>query len=123
MADLRVEDLLDDINTDAMAPAWACFDWKPADIARNAYAGMPLDEFARGHDPLTRQIIAYGGLFAFTKAFAHGAVQLPPNDTLPRAMNLAEKILAKHVIGAGDVFLKPGDSVCVRVDGGYSHEF
>jgi 3-isopropylmalate/(R)-2-methylmalate dehydratase large subunit len=40
MQDLRVEDLLDDINTDAMTPAWVCFDYKPEDIARNAYAGL-----------------------------------------------------------------------------------
>jgi len=40
MEDLRVEDLLDDINTDAMTPAWVCFDYKPEDIARNAYAGL-----------------------------------------------------------------------------------
>src|SRR6266700_1546785 len=97
MKDLRVEDLLDDINTDAMTPAWTCFDWRPADIARNAYAGLMVDgqrlfhegvlmgdhamvarlqagetlalsEFTRGWDPLTRQIIEAGGLFAFTKA-------------------------------------------------------
>src|SRR5438093_7786157 len=43
MEDLRVEDLLDDINTDAMAPAWACFDYRPQDIAENAYAGMSVD--------------------------------------------------------------------------------
>src|SRR5213592_4968543 len=40
MKDVRVEDLLDDINTDAMTPAWVCFDYKPEDIARNAYAGL-----------------------------------------------------------------------------------
>lgn len=40
MEDLTVEDLLDDINTDAMTPAWVCFDHKPEDIARNAYAGL-----------------------------------------------------------------------------------
>src|SRR5688500_8706896 len=40
MKDLRVDDLLDDINTDAMTPAWVCFDYKPEDIARNAYAGL-----------------------------------------------------------------------------------
>ncbi|MGZ5494641.1 MAG: aconitase family protein, partial [Thermoanaerobaculia bacterium] len=40
MADLSVDDLLDDINTDAMTPAWVCFDHKPEDIARNAYAGL-----------------------------------------------------------------------------------
>src|SRR3954453_18953168 len=42
MADLRVDDLLDDINTDAMTPAWVCFDHKPEDIARNAYAGLMI---------------------------------------------------------------------------------
>ena len=40
MEDLSVEDLLDDINTDAMTPAWVCFDYDPAEIARNAYAGL-----------------------------------------------------------------------------------
>ncbi|HEX8151962.1 MAG TPA: aconitase family protein [Thermoanaerobaculia bacterium] len=40
MKDLKIEDLLDDINTDAMTPAWVCFDHKPEDIARNAYAGL-----------------------------------------------------------------------------------
>jgi 3-isopropylmalate/(R)-2-methylmalate dehydratase large subunit len=40
MDDLRVEDLLDDINTDAMTPAWVCFDYDPAEIAKNAYAGL-----------------------------------------------------------------------------------
>ena len=39
MDDLPLEDLLDDINTDAMTPAWVCFDYRPEDIARNAYAG------------------------------------------------------------------------------------
>ena len=40
MKDLSVDDLMDDINTDMMAPAWVCFDYKPEDIARNAYAGL-----------------------------------------------------------------------------------
>src|ERR1043166_9279444 len=40
MTDLSVDDLLDDINTDAMTPAWVCFDHRPEDIARNAYAGL-----------------------------------------------------------------------------------
>ena len=39
MDQVRVEDLLDDINTDAMTPAWVCFDYDPEIIARNAYAG------------------------------------------------------------------------------------
>ena len=34
MNDLTIDDLLDDINTDAMTPAWVCFSHKPEDIAR-----------------------------------------------------------------------------------------
>jgi 3-isopropylmalate/(R)-2-methylmalate dehydratase large subunit len=206
MKHLRVEDLLDDVNTDAMSPAWACFDWRPADIARNAYAGITvagqrlfpegalidgnfevivsglrkgvgssretavqaekwsgiriavaasfapiharnninqgvlmcghdllrrlqageklgLEEFTRGWDPLTRQIIEFGGLFAFTKAFRAGKVQLPRDRRGPRAMTMAEKILSHHVVDEKDPSLQAGDAVCVRVDGGYSHEF
>ncbi|MFT5051677.1 MAG: 3-isopropylmalate/(R)-2-methylmalate dehydratase large subunit [Chlamydiales bacterium] len=33
-------DLLDDINTDVMTPAWVCFRHRPADIALDAYAGL-----------------------------------------------------------------------------------
>lgn len=40
MRDLSEADLLDDINTDVMTPAWVCFDYKPSDIALNAYAGL-----------------------------------------------------------------------------------
>ena len=40
MKDLKVDDLLDDINTDVMTPAWVCFDHDPAEIAKNAYAGL-----------------------------------------------------------------------------------
>jgi 3-isopropylmalate/(R)-2-methylmalate dehydratase large subunit len=198
---------MDDVNTDAMTPAWACFDYEPAKIARNAYAGitvggerlfpegaladggfevivagqrkgtgssretavqaekwsgirisiaasfapiharnlisqgvlmgdhemlrrlqagesLPLSEFTRGHDPITQRVIEYGGLFPFTKAYARGEVALPLPHNAPRPLTMAEKLLAAHVVGAdGPVFLKPGDAVCVRVDGGYSHEF
>jgi 3-isopropylmalate/(R)-2-methylmalate dehydratase large subunit len=207
MGDLKVADLLDDVNTDAMTPAWACFDYRPEDIARNAYAGItiggerlfpegsliagnfevivsgkrkgvgssretavqaekwsgiriaiaesfapiharnnisqgvlmgdhalllrleageriPLEEFAKGWDPITRMIILAGGLFPFTKAYARGEVTLPEVARDPRPMTMAEKILARHVRG-GDSrgSVAPGDAVCVRVDGGYSHEF
>jgi 3-isopropylmalate/(R)-2-methylmalate dehydratase large subunit len=207
MADLRVSDLMDDINTDAMTPAWACFDYRPEDIARNAYAGItiggerlfpegalqngnfevivsglrkgvgssretavqaekwsgiriaiagsfapiharnnisqgvlmgdhemlrrlqagesiPLSEFAKGYDPITRRIVEHGGLFPFTKALAAGQLELPRPQTKARPMTLAEKILAGHVAGAsGPVYVKPGDALCLRVDGGYSHDF
>ncbi len=43
--DLRMDEvdpseLLDDINTDVMTPAWVCFRHKPEDIALDAYAGL-----------------------------------------------------------------------------------
>ena len=46
--DLRMDevdpaDLLDDINTDVMTPAWVCFNWQPREIAREAYAGLIVD--------------------------------------------------------------------------------
>jgi len=210
MADLAVEDLLDDINTDAMTPAWVCFSHRPEDIARDAYAGLvvdgkrlfekdalidgnfeaivsghrkgvgssretavqaekwsgiriaiaasfapiharnnisqgvlmgdhdqlrrlqagaaiPLAEFTRGHDPITRIVIREGGLFPFSKALSRGEIALPQPQTGPRPMTMAEKILARHLRGPGPPYVpryvKPGDAVVVDVDGGYSHEF
>jgi 3-isopropylmalate/(R)-2-methylmalate dehydratase large subunit len=43
MEDLRVEDLLDDVNTDAMTPAWVCFRHRPEDLALDAYAGLVVE--------------------------------------------------------------------------------
>ena len=40
MKDVDPADLLDDINTDVMTPAWVCFRHKPEDIALDAYAGL-----------------------------------------------------------------------------------
>jgi 3-isopropylmalate/(R)-2-methylmalate dehydratase large subunit len=40
MADVKPADLLDDINTDTMTPAWVCFRHRPEDIALDAYAGL-----------------------------------------------------------------------------------
>jgi 3-isopropylmalate/(R)-2-methylmalate dehydratase large subunit len=62
--DLRVEDLrcpedlLDDINTDAMTPAWVCFNHRPEDLAREAYAGLIVD----GERLFPRDAL-YGGNF------------------------------------------------------------
>jgi 3-isopropylmalate/(R)-2-methylmalate dehydratase large subunit len=204
--DVRVEDLLDDVNTDAMTPAWVCFRHEPADLALDAYAGLvvegkrlfptralmdgnfevivsgqrkgtgssretavqaekwsgiriaiaasfapiharnnvnqgvlmgdhallarleggeavPLSEFQKGWDPVTQAVIREGGLFPFVKALREGRVKVPAHDTAPRPMNVAEKIYASHLEGGGPPFVKPGDSIVVSVDAGYSHEF
>ena len=57
MEDLTVEDLLDDINTDAMTPAWVCFSHRPEDLARDAYAGLIVD----GKRLFERLAPLYGG--------------------------------------------------------------
>jgi 3-isopropylmalate/(R)-2-methylmalate dehydratase large subunit len=38
--DVSPADLLDDINTDVMTPAWVCFSHEPEELAKNAYAGL-----------------------------------------------------------------------------------
>ena len=53
MAELTVDDLLDDINTDAMTPAWVCFSHRPEDLARDAYAGLIVDGL---HVDVARQV-------------------------------------------------------------------
>jgi 3-isopropylmalate/(R)-2-methylmalate dehydratase large subunit len=57
LRDLSPEDLLDDINTDAMTPAWVCFDYDPAQIAKNAYAGL----VASGQRLIPEDALAAGG--------------------------------------------------------------
>ncbi|HTJ46557.1 MAG TPA: aconitase family protein, partial [Kofleriaceae bacterium] len=206
MDDLRPEDLLDDINTDAMTPAWVCFDYDPAEIAKNAYAGLivdgkrlfgehalvrgnfevivsgaqkgvgssretaaqcevfagsrmaiassfapiharnninigqlmgdhdvirrlqrgetiALDELTQGYDKITALIIESGGLLPFCARLAKKQLTIPPTGTAPRAMNLAEKILASKLLPGQGTHVAPGDAVLVKVDAGYSHEF
>ncbi len=206
MDDLTVDDLLDDINTDVMTPAWVCFNHRPEDLAREAYAGLivdgerlferdalynggfevivsghrkgvgssretavqaekwsgvriavaasfapihaanninqgvlmtdheilrrlqagervPLEEFYGDYDPITQLIVRQGGLFPFAKALARKEIEWPADETAERPMTMAEKILARHALGGGDRFVRPGDSLVVEVDGGYSHEF
>ncbi|MBL4844065.1 MAG: aconitate hydratase [Planctomycetes bacterium] len=207
MADVAVGDLLDDINTDVMTPAWVCFDWEPTEIAKNAYAGLIVDgerlippgalfnanfevivsgmqkgvgssretavqcekysgirlavaasfapiharnninsgvlmanheqlarlekgeelsieELSEGHDPVTQRIIQMGGLFPFSKALAKGEVSVPLPSHEARPQTMCEKIIASHLVDAAPgTTVRPGDSVLVQVDGGYSHEF
>jgi 3-isopropylmalate/(R)-2-methylmalate dehydratase large subunit len=102
---------------------------------------IPLAEFTRDEDEITRQIIEHGGLFNFNLARMQGKVFLPPLDTKLRyppltanarghvtpPMTLAEKIFARHMtgpdgkIGVGSV--KPGDAGFARTDLRFSHEY
>jgi 3-isopropylmalate/(R)-2-methylmalate dehydratase large subunit len=207
MEDLTIEDLLDDINTDVMTPAWVCFDHDPAKIAENAYAGLmhngrrvfekdalingnfevivsghrkgtgssretapqcerwsgiriiiaasfapihernninlgqlmgtysmlermqngeviPLSEFTSNYDPVTKLIIENGGIFSFAKKLKNGDIKLPISHTKKRPMTMADKIIANKLLTTlKENYVKPGDAVLAKVDGGYSHEF
>ena len=208
MAEVNPAELLDDINTDAMTPAWVCFRHKPEDIALDAYAGLmdpanqrvfgtralfdggfeaivsgqrkgtgssretapqaekwsgiglvfahsfapiharnninlgqlmgdydqlrrleageeiPLEEFTAKYDEVTRAILEAGGLFEFGAKYKSGEVKVAPPRHAPRAMTMAEKIIATHLVGGErESCVKPGDACLVNVDGGYSHEF
>ena len=209
MEDVRPGELLDDINTDVMTPAWVCFRYRPEDLALDAYAGLVhpdgrrvfekralmdgnfevivsgqrkgtgssretapqaekwsgvhlviaasfapihernnvnlgqlmgtyeqlerlqrgeeilLSEFTGRYDRVTRAILESGGLFEFAEKYAAGEVKIPSPTTPKRPMNMAEKILASHLVNDGreEDYVRPGDLCLVRVDGGYSHEF
>ena len=207
MKDINPEDLLDDINTDVMTPAWVCFDHDPAEIAKNAYAGLkhnglrvfnenalingnfevivsgqrkgtgssretaaqcerwagiriviaasfapihernninlgqlmgnykmleqlqegtalPLTKFTDKYDVVTKIIIEKGGLFPFAKSLKNNEIQLPEMDTKDRPMTMAEKIIARNLVGQKpNQCVKPDDPVITQVQSGYSHEF
>jgi 3-isopropylmalate/(R)-2-methylmalate dehydratase large subunit len=88
---------------------------------------IPLAEFTSGEDEITRQVIEYGGLFPFNVARMQKKVFLPPINTAPRPMTVAEKIFARHMLnesGApGAPSVKPGDSGFARADLRFSHEY
>jgi len=207
MSEISPEDLLDDINTDVMTPAWVCFNHEPSEIAKNAYAGLmqdgmrvfsekalingnfevivsgqrkgtgssretaaqcerwagiriviassfapihernninlgqlmgdydilerlqngesiALQEFTSKYDPVTKLIIENGGLFPFAEKLSNQEISLPPLDTGEKPMTMAEKIIARNLVGHADgQCVKPHDPVIAQVQGGYSHEF
>ena len=114
---------------------------------------IPLSEFTVGEDEITRQVIEYGGLFPFNVARMQGKVFLPSigpardsasgSPAPPRAMTVAEKIFARHMIrggvgpglrpGQGErssaapevgvESVKPGDTGFARADLRFSHEY
>ena len=207
MRDVPPADLLDDINTDVMTPAWVCFDHDPAEIAKNAYAGLihdgmrvfnqnalingefevivsgqrkgtgssretaaqcerwagirivvassfapihernnlnlgqlmgsyemlqrlqdgesiSLAEFTSQYDPVTKLILENGGLFPFASKLKSGEITLPALNTPNCPMTMAEKIIARNLVGQPQgQCVKPNDPVIAQVQGGYSHEF
>src|SRR5919112_698424 len=81
---------------------------------------IPLAEFTRGLDPISRQIVEHGGLFNYNKARLAGLVTPPALGTERRPMNIVEKIVARHAfVRAGAVgveAVKPGDALFAVAD-------
>ena len=110
---------------------------------------IALGEFTAGEDEITRQVIEYGGLFPFNVARMQGKVFLPAIKTAKRAMTIAEKIFAAHIISTASEtadpsgrpgpfdfaqdrlarapvparFVQPGDTGFTSVDLRFSHEY
>src|SRR6201991_152263 len=88
---------------------------------------IPLEEFTRGLDPISKQIVEYGGLFNYNKARLAGKVTPPALETRKRPMNIVEKIIARHAfVSAGRVgveAVKPGDALFAVADVRFSHEY
>ena len=86
-----------------------------------------LAEFTRGLDPVSRDIVEYGGLFNYNKARLAGEVSPPAVETAPRPMNIVEKIIARHAfVRAGEIgveAVKPGDALFAVADVRFSHEY
>ena len=82
---------------------------------------IPIEEFTRGEDELTADIIRRGGLFAFTRARLAGEGQTLAPASL-RPMTYAEKILTRaRARRTGSV--RPGDALFARADWRYAHEY
>ena len=88
---------------------------------------IALSEFTKGLDPISHDIVTYGGLFNYNKARLGGVVSPPPVDTPPRPMTMVEKIIARHVfVTAGKIgvaAVKPGDALFAVADVRFSHEY
>jgi 3-isopropylmalate/(R)-2-methylmalate dehydratase large subunit len=90
---------------------------------------IPIEEFTKGLDPISAEVVVYGGLFAYNKARLAGETTPPAITTAPRPMTLVEKIIAAHAIvdaktgQLGVPAVKPGDALFVRTDVRFSHEY
>jgi 3-isopropylmalate/(R)-2-methylmalate dehydratase large subunit len=90
---------------------------------------IPISEFTEGLDPISRDIVLYGGLFNYNKARLAGEVTPPVLDTPARPMNIAEKILARHAVAdartgrTGLPGVKPGDALFVRTGIRFTHDY
>jgi 3-isopropylmalate/(R)-2-methylmalate dehydratase large subunit len=88
---------------------------------------IALTEFTKGLDPISQDIVTYGGLFNYNKARLAGKVSPPRVETKARPMTIVEKIVARHAfVTAGKIgveAVKPGDALFAVADVRFSHEY
>src|SRR3989449_6846487 len=88
---------------------------------------IPRSEFTKGLDPISKDIVEYGGLFNYNQARLAGEIAPPALETKARPMTIVEKIIARHAfVRAGRVgvaAVKPGDSLFAVADVRFSHEY
>ncbi|MCA9600908.1 MAG: 3-isopropylmalate dehydratase, partial [Myxococcales bacterium] len=90
---------------------------------------IPPDEFTKGLDPISADIVRAGGLFEYNKARMAGTQAVPAVTTADRPMTLVEKIVARHAVKNAETgelgvpAVAPGDALFVRTDVRFSHEY
>jgi 3-isopropylmalate/(R)-2-methylmalate dehydratase large subunit len=80
---------------------------------------ISIDEFTRGEDELTAELIRRGGLFSLMRARQQGFTPAQ-RSAAPRPMTYAEKLIAR---ASGGRPVRPGDAVFAKVDWRYAHEY
>ena len=73
----------------------------------------------RQNNPVVKAISAAGGLTAFNQQRLANKISLPPSQTAPRSMTMAEKMLAQ---ASGNEYVQPGEVVFAKVDLAMSHD-
>jgi 3-benzylmalate isomerase len=82
--------------------------------------GLPLEQIgSQPTHPVMAAITAAGGLFAFNQQRRNGQQVVPPSQTAPRPMTMAEKMLAR---ASGNAYVQPGEVVFASVDLAMSHD-
>ena len=90
---------------------------------------VSLEAFTRGKDPVTTQIIEWGGLFEFNLARIQGKVDLPGPQSGTGPMTITQKIFASHRVvdsstyEVGSESAVVGDAGFFATDLRFSHEY
>ena len=90
---------------------------------------ISMDEFTKGLDLISADIVRAGGLFEYNKLRLAGKATPPSITTATRPMTIVEKIIASHAVvdaktgKLGVPAVAPGDALFVRTDVRFSHEY